>query len=223
MRCRSSVQVNLLVNMARGILRTGETDASRVEAFSDGVLAIVITLLILDVKIPHDIRGGNDALWAALREQLPMLGAWVLSFSFVLVFWVAHHYLFKQLTKVDRGILWLNGLFLLSICFTPFPTAILGLYPNLSGSSTLLSAAMFITSSCFAILRWYATHHAKLMAPHLSQQAGPALRRSLLGPIGYLLAILAAQLSIPLSTALMIAVPIIFFMPQRRTPKDMAV
>ena len=109
-----------MVNMARGILRTGETDASRVEAFSDGVLAIVITLLILDVKIPHDIRGGNDALWAALREQLPMLGAWVLSFSFVLVFWVAHHYLFKQLTKVDRGILWLNGLFLLSICFTPW-------------------------------------------------------------------------------------------------------
>ena len=82
---------------------------------------------------------------------------------------------------------------------------------------------MFITSSCFAILRWYATHHAKLMVPHLSHQAGPALRRSLLGPIGYLLAILAAQLSIPLSTALMIAVPIIFFMPQRRTPKDMAV
>jgi len=64
---------------------------------------------------------------------------------------------------------------------------------------------------------------AAVIVDDLSHQAGPALRRSLLGPIGYLLAILAAQLSIPLSTALMIAVPIIFFMPQRRTPKDMAV
>jgi hypothetical protein len=81
---------------------------------------------------------------------------------------------------------------------------------------------MFITSSCFAILRWYATHHAKLMAPHLSHQAGPAMRRSLLAPIGYFLAILAAQLSMPLSVALMVAVPVIFFLPQPGRAEDEA-
>ena len=78
----------------RGIFRTGETDAARLEAFSDGVLAIVITLLILNVQIPRGISRGNDALWTALRQQIPMIGAWVLSFFFILVFWVAHHYFF---------------------------------------------------------------------------------------------------------------------------------
>jgi uncharacterized membrane protein len=80
--------------MPSAIFRVGETDKSRVEAFSDAVLAIVITLLILDIRVPHNVTGGNGALWEALREQLPMLGAWALSFSFVLVFWVPHHYFF---------------------------------------------------------------------------------------------------------------------------------
>jgi uncharacterized membrane protein len=89
--------------MPRRILRTGHSDTARVEAFSDGVLAIVITLLVLDMKVPQQLEPGEGALWQALVQQLPMLGAWALSFCFVLVFWVAHHYFFQQLAHVDRG------------------------------------------------------------------------------------------------------------------------
>ena len=102
-------------------LRTGEAETGRVEAFSDGVLAIVITLLVLDVKIPEHVQGGDSELWHALAAQLPMIGAWAISFFFVLVFWVTHHYFFRQLAHVDRGLLWLNGLFLFTISFTPVP------------------------------------------------------------------------------------------------------
>jgi len=200
----------------RGIFRTGETDTARLEAFSDGVLAIVITLLILNVQIPRGISRGNDALWTALRQQIPMIGAWVLSFFFVLVFWVAHHYFFKQLERVDRGILWLNGLFLLAISFTPFPTALFGLYPSLSASSTLLACAMFASASAFTLMRWYATRHAKLFSSLYAATAARALWRSLIGPIGYFSAMLAAQFSIPFSVALMIAVPMLFFVPLRQ-------
>ena len=81
-------------SLRRGLIRLfrgGEAETSRVEAFSAGVLAIVITLLVLEIHIPA-ITGGEDALWVALRNLLPMIGAWVVSFFFVLVFWVTHHY-----------------------------------------------------------------------------------------------------------------------------------
>jgi len=198
-----------------GILRTGSAETTRVEAFSDGVFAIVITLLVLDIKVPQNVEGGNAALWRALAQQLPMLGAWVLSFFFVLVFWVAHHSFFSHLAHVDRGLLWLNGLFLLAISFTPFPTALLGLYPGHSASATLLSFAMFATASSFSLMRWYATRHARLIKPQHGAHATIALRRSFLGPALYLAAILTAQLAVPVSLAIQIAVPVLFFLPVR--------
>ncbi len=199
------------------VFRTGETDTGRVEAFSDGVLAIVITLLILDVKIPDHVQGGDAALWSAIGQQLPMIGAWALSFFYVLVFWVAHHYFFRILKHIDRGLLWLNGLFLLCISFTPVPTALLGLYPSMAAASTMLSIAMFLTSLSFLMMRWYATHHAKLIADHHRVAANLALQRSILAPSLYFCAILAAQVSIPLSIALQTAVPLIFFLPPRQS------
>ncbi len=201
--------------MRRGILRSGEAETGRVEAFSDGVLAIVITLLVLNIKIPEHVADGNAALWQALIQQLPMLGAWALSFFFVLVFWVSHHYLFGQLANADRGLLWLNGLFLLVISFTPFPTALLGLYPDRSASATLLSIAMFLTASSFSLMRWYATRHAKLFKPEYRALANASLRRSLLGPALYFAAMVAAQVSVPVSVALQLAVPVLFFLPAR--------
>ena len=134
------------------------------EAFSDGVLAIVITLLVLEIKVPQALPNDEAALWQAIAGQLPMIGAWVVSFLFVLVFWVAHHYFFDMLRKVDRGVLWLNGLFLLAICFMPFPTALSGQYPASRPATLLLSATMFVTALAFSAMRWYATFHAGLVA-----------------------------------------------------------
>ena len=105
----------------RAIFHTGPLGTDRVEAFSDGVLAVVITLLVLDVKLPSGLST-DAALWAALVHITPVLGAWVVSFAFVLVFWVNHHYFFASLKKTDRGLLWLNGVFLLTITLIPFPT-----------------------------------------------------------------------------------------------------
>lgn len=196
-------------------LRGGTADTGRVEAFSDGVLAIVITLLVLDVKVPQHVEGGDAALWQALIQQLPMLGAWAISFFFVLVFWVAHHYLFGQLRHVDRGLLWLNGLFLLFISFTPFPTALLGLYPDSSVSVTVLSMAMFLTAGSFSLMRWYAMRHAKLFRPEYAVSSLHAMRRSLLGPGLYFLAIIMAQVAPPIAIALQIIVPLLFFLPSQ--------
>lgn len=75
--------------MINRFFRSGRAETDRIEAFSDGVLAIVITLLVLEIT-PPSVPGGDAELWRALAHLLAAIGAWVLSFLFVLVFWVAH-------------------------------------------------------------------------------------------------------------------------------------
>ena len=188
------------------------------EAFSDGVLAIVITLLVLEIKVPQALPNDEAALWQAIAGQLPMIGAWVVSFLFVLVFWVSHHYFFDMLKKVDRGLLWLNGLFLLAICFMPFPTALSGQYPASRPATLLLSATMFVTALAFSAMRWYATFHAGLVAKEDVPRAKALFRRGLMSPSLYLASIALAIVYPPAAIAIQILVPMLFFFPGRSVP-----
>lgn len=193
------------------------SDPARVEAFSDGVLAIVITLLVLELKLPPGTGDSDGALLAALAELLPRLAAWVVSFLFVLVFWVSHHALFAGLARVDRGLLWLNGLFLLAISFTPFPTGLAGEHPSSRVAVALLAGAFLLSAAAFAAMRWYATAAGRLVRVHRPQAAARAIRRSLLAPLLYALAVALALLS-PLAAGLLTAaVPLLFVgLPLRR-------
>src|SRR5215469_4861142 len=95
---------------------------SRLEAFSDGVFAIVITLLILDIHAPSTASlSVHD-----LRPLLPHIATFVLSFIIVGVYWVAHHHMLHFIRQVDRNLLWLNLLLLLCVVFIPFPASLLG-------------------------------------------------------------------------------------------------
>lgn len=97
-------------------------DTSRVEAFSDGVYAVAITLLVLNLVVPAHAPGG---LARALGDLWPAYVAYLGSFLFVGVSWVNHHSLFRRIRAVDAGFLWVNMLLLLTIVPTPFPTAVL--------------------------------------------------------------------------------------------------
>lgn len=201
--------------MIRRLFRTGQAETDRVEAFSDGVLAIVITLLVLEIT-PPTVPGGDAELWRALLHLLPVIAAWVVSFLFVLVFWVSHHYLFASLAKVDRGVLWLNGLLLLCISFTPFPTALQARYPGTVPAAFLLSLAMLLTASSFTLLRWYACVHAGLLRPGIGRRAATrAVYRSLLAPLLYLLGTVAAFATPWVSLAIQVLVPLMFIVPHR--------
>jgi len=101
-------------------------DKNRLEAFSDGVFAIVITLLVLDIKIPHI---GYQALPGELVAALPSIASYVLSFIVIGLYWAFHHFYVDKLKKIDGTILFLNILTLLLISFMPFPTSLMGAYP----------------------------------------------------------------------------------------------
>jgi uncharacterized membrane protein len=102
---------------------------SRLETFCDGVFAIALTLLIIDIRVPRseDIRTTHD-LWLALAHLAPSVAAFIVSFGIVLIAWVNHHRLFTFVNKSCGSFVYANGFLLLTIVFMPFPTALVGEY-----------------------------------------------------------------------------------------------
>jgi uncharacterized membrane protein len=104
---------------------------NRLEAFSDGIIAFAITLLILEIHIPDlGARVDNPAMLKAILGLLPNFAVYVISFVICTVWWISHHTFIHDLHSVNRSLLWVNSLFLMLIAFIPFPTGLLGHHPG---------------------------------------------------------------------------------------------
>ncbi len=147
--------------------------------FSDGVFAIAITLLALEIHVPARTPGlsqtqASTELLHALYEQAPVLFAFVISFLVIGTFWVGHHRLYRYLVRYDRRLLWLNLLFLMGIVLIPFASALLGAYGDLQIATILYSALFTATGIALNLAWWYATHNHRLIRsdldPHLIRE-----------------------------------------------------
>lgn len=174
------------------MFRGGELTTERVEAFSDGVLAVALTLLVLELKLPPGL-GSEAELWTAVMHLAPSFAAWVVSFVFVMTIWINHHYFFAAVRVADRGLLWLNGLLLLGVSLLPFPTGLIGEYPGFAAPLALLSGTMLFGSLTFAAMRYYASVREGLMLEKIDgRRARAVLRRNLIGPALYAVALALA-------------------------------
>ena len=109
---------------------------ARLEALADGVFAIAMTLLVIEVRAPDPESIHNAAdLWHALRHAMPTIGAFLLSFTVIFITWVNHHAMIRSVPRTSAKFLFANGLLLLTVAFIPFPTALLGEF-ILSGSAS---------------------------------------------------------------------------------------
>lgn len=121
---------------------------SRVEAFSDGVFAIAITLLILEIRVPHPEAGGGG-LWTGLLALWPSYVAFLMSFFVILIEWVNHHELLRMVRSVNYPFLFANGVLLLTVTFLPFPTAVLAAHlatPD-AGAAVAFYCATFVANA----------------------------------------------------------------------------
>ena len=153
---------------------TREKETARVEAFSDGVFAIAITLLVLEIKVPHLDQGasGRDLL-AALLNLWPSFVAFLGSFSAILVMWVNHHGLFRLINCVDSRFLFANGLLLMLVTFVPFPTAVLAEYLNRQGANAAVAfyCGTFVLINAAYNLLWHtAAVHRRLIKEDVPQK-----------------------------------------------------
>ena len=111
-------------------------EKSRIAALVDGIFAVAMTLLVLDLKLPEGLKMSSDAeLWRQLLELTGRFSTYALSFIVLGTFWIGHHSLFHFVRKVNRGLLWLNMLFLLFITLLPFSTNLLSGHTHLQFQS----------------------------------------------------------------------------------------
>jgi uncharacterized membrane protein len=164
-------------------------ETSRIEAFSDGVFAIAITLLILDVHVPTDLpTPTNGALASALLQQWKVYIAYLMSFGVILVMWVNHHKIFTLVRRTDQAFLFWNGLLLMLVSIVPFPTSVLARY--FGGPASRTAAAVyaghgFLISLAFQGVWRHATRHERLLMPGARAEVARLTSRYRFGPLMY--------------------------------------
>ena len=172
-------------------------ETGRIEAFSDGVFAIAITLLILEIKVPLEVGPGN--LGNALLHEWPSFLAFLASFFTIGVMWMNHHRLFTLIGAADDALLALNLILLLGITWIPFPTALLATHLKITGNdrvaALVYSASFFVMSIIFQVLWWYARHTAGVIPRDKEEEAARITKQYIWGPVFYFIAILIALAS----------------------------
>ena len=204
-------------------LRGGETgngDTTRLETFSDGVFAIAITLLVLEIRVPHVEEG--ESLVVALLELWPSYLGYAVSFLQIGVIWANHHNRFRLLERSDHVLLFLNILFLLCVAFIPFPTALLAEY--IQGSQgerqtaiAVYSGTLAVTGVFFTLLWLYAANDYRLVNRTLNPRLLRAMtRRYLIGAALYIIAFAIAFISAVASLGLIVGLALLFILPEPR-------
>jgi uncharacterized membrane protein len=125
----------------------GREGAKRVEAFSDGVIAIIITIMVLEMHAPEE--AGLEHLWALW----PVFSAYALSYAYVAIYWVNHHRMFHHATRVTNGLLWSNIALLFALSLVPFATAYLGEHHFSRDATLLYMGTMMLPAFAYVTLQ----------------------------------------------------------------------
>jgi uncharacterized membrane protein len=192
-----------------------ESGTNRLKSLSDGVFAIVITLLVLDLRAPHLTNPTSSAeLLGEIVKLWPKLLSYLISFLMAGIYWVGHRNIFEAIQRTDRTLLWLNNLFLLGVSFLPFPAAILGEYNLNAMALTIYGANLAVISLSLYWLFSYAARRQHLLGPHASPGLLSAGRIIILTPFSfYGLAALAAFVQPKLSLLIFTALPVLYVSP----------
>jgi uncharacterized membrane protein len=187
---------------------------TRLEAFSDGVIAIIITIMVLELKVPH----GED--FASLSPLTPVFMSYVLSFAYVGIYWNNHHHMLHVCGKVTGPILWANLHLLFWMSLFPFATGWMG-----ENHFAAAPTALYGTVLLMAAIAYYVLQHVIIA----SQGSASVLRRAVggdwkgkLSPVLYLVAIAAAFRASWISQAIYVLVALIWLVPDRRIEKALA-
>ena len=177
----------------------GEKETGRLESFSDGVFAVAITLLVVDLKVPLvDVKTASPSLGLALAllGQWPSYLTFVTSFATILIMWVNHHTIFKLIQRTDTHFLFVNGFLLLLVTSVPFPTALVAQYlttPAAKTACAVYAGVFVLINMAYNALWWSASSHQRLLKASVSRvQVQKLTRNYALGFPLYLLAVLLA-------------------------------
>ena len=182
----------------------------RVLTFTDGVFAIIITILVLDVRVPENL--GEASLAASLEDVAPTLVAWLISFLITGMYWVWHRDVFVLVRAVNRDVVWLNLLFLVPVALIPFASSLIGQYDRSPVALRTYGAVLVAASVMRVVLFRYLAGHPELLVQPLSRagrRLGSAVAAAPLAIYG--LAMALASVAPAVSLVLYALVPVLYF------------
>src|SRR5713101_5283972 len=194
-------------------IKPAQMKTSRLEAFSDGVLAIIITIMVLELKVPHAVE------LAALKPMLPVLLSYVLSFIYLGIYWNNHHHLFQGATEVSGGILWANLHLLFWLSLFPFTTGWMGenhLAPTptaVYGFVLLMAAIAYYILERAIVAR---EGHGSLLASAIGRDW-----KGKLSPVLYFIAIPFAFVNSWIASGLYVFVALLWLIPDPRIEREL--
>jgi uncharacterized membrane protein len=184
------------------------TEAGRLEAFSDGVIAVIITIMVLELKPPH----GTDL--KSLHEIVPTLAAYALSFVFVGIYWNNHHHMLRASSGIDGRSMWANLHLLFWLSLAPFTTNWLGENPTAAVPTALYGAGLLLDAVAYTLLQ---TALVAVNGPESPFAKAVKIDfKGKISPVLYLCAIGLAFVSPIISDVLFVTVAVIWFVPDRR-------
>jgi len=186
-------------------------DPARVMALTDGIFAIIMTLLVLDIHVPQ-ISAGESLSSAFLKDVWPSVVVFVISFVLTGLYWVAHRDMFNLVRGVDRGLIWLNILFMLPVALVPAAAALLGAYSH-EPLALVVYGLLFVLIALMRLALWYYIGTRRhLLIEHVDRRTlwtGAFTSIALI--LAYLIAILVAGFAPYLSLGIYAGVPVLYF------------
>jgi uncharacterized membrane protein len=185
---------------------------SRLEAFSDGVIAIIITIMVLEIKTPHDTS------WKALEEQIPVFSSYLMSFIYLGIYWGNHHHLMNAASHVNAAIIWSNMNLLFWLSLIPFATGWMGENQYAQNTVVLYAILLLVCGISFTILQICIERITK-NNPNLVHAFASVRRKGIFSVVCYSLAILLAYVNTLFSAILFCTVAVRWLIPDRNIEK----
>jgi uncharacterized membrane protein len=198
--------------METSMTKTFGLSTNRIEAFTDGVFAVAITLLILEVKVPH-LEPGMSLLHE-LQLLWPKLLSYAVSFGVIGIFWVGHHIMFHYIKRSDRILLWLNTLLLMFVSAIPFSAALIGEYREDPVAVACYGVLLALTGLVFLVLWLYASKGHRLIRESMPiELVRLGTKTILLAPVVYAIAAGVAFYDPLVSKMIYFLVPLLYLIP----------
>lgn len=190
-----------------------QISTSRIEAFSDGVIAIILTIMVFDLKL-HEIPT-DKTVWNELTLLVPKFVSYAISFLMLAIMWVNHHQLFHQIKYTDRKLLWYSIHLLFWMSLIPFGTNFIGVNPMLWQASFFYGIIFFMSALSYTMLRNYVTRNHLLHNIFNKQSLVKIKNKNRVALSIYLLAAIASLVSVYVSFVLFLIVPAMYFIPEK--------
>lgn len=195
--------------------------SERLVAFSDGVIAIIITLMILSIRFPDMPKDASSSeIWQQLSTMLPSIAAYIVSFFALGVFWANHHQFFHLTKFADRNLLWLNLNLLFWLSLIPLPTAFLADHYDKPEATTLYGSIMFLCNAFFGVMFYYANRNNLFLDKFNKKRVIQITRMIFWSCVLWLVSIIIGYISVYISYVLYLVIALMFFLPQNIELED---